>query len=188
METIKTIVNQFYPLLIMVAAFTFVVWIFFSAPLNGEQGVFSGTGEIYTEMMDEGELKDNGLSYMEGLYSPLVPVLTYINGPVTVGESYPFKEQFRVTKEDGTSVNGKEEDEFILYLTRIENQDKENVLVSLTTDEIAGLGEIKPDFVYDKEQDILYFYAPGLYTVTVKVCVESGAQKTYTFPLLVDDR
>ena len=52
--------------------------------------------------------------------------------------------------------------------------------------DIDIMEEIPAAFVYDKENDLLYIYGSGTYTVEVKVYGASGATQTYEFNLPVE--
>ncbi len=185
MELIKDIIRQFYPLLIMCACVSFVVYVFFSANYNGGDGVFENTGNIYAPMIEDDELKQDGLNYIVEEVNAYVPEIQYNSGAKQIGDCIAFKELFLVKKEDGSFVNGSLEDDFALYLTDI-TQSGNSVLERMTSEEIDVMEEIPAAFVYDKENDLLYIYGSGTYTVEVKVYGASGATQTYEFNLPVE--
>lgn len=186
MELIKDIVRQFYPLLIMLSCITFVLWIFFSSDIFGGDGVLEGGGKVYAPMMGTDQLKNDGLSYVGGASSGYVPVVKYSAGAQNVGEEAVFKDLFSVKKENGSFVNGSTEDGFALYLMDIRTASGNSVLATLTAEEIENLEEVTTAFIYDRENDILYFHGSGTYIVYIKVYGSSGGQKTYEFKLPVE--
>ncbi|MBQ2901137.1 MAG: hypothetical protein IJE49_04760 [Agathobacter sp.] len=186
MELIKNIVKQFYPLIIMLGCVSFAIWMFFSTGLRGKDNVFEGAGEVFSPVLDTGNLKNEGLSYVEGAVSDYVPVMTYTGGTQNAGSYIAMKSLFDVTMEDGSVVNGSEESGFTIYLTDIQNQAGDSVLMFLNADDIASMEEILVPFVYEKEQDILCCFQGGIYTVYVKICGTNGGEHTYVFQLPVE--
>ena len=96
MELIKDIIRQFYPLLIMCACVSFVVYVFFSANYNGGEGVFENTGNIYAPMIEDDELKQDGLEYIGDEIVSYVPEIEYNSGAKSVGECIKLKEHFKL--------------------------------------------------------------------------------------------
>lgn len=188
MEVIKDIVKQFYPILIVASFVLFVVWIYFSATIYGESGIFKGAGTVYKPMLETDELKNEGLTYISGQGAQDVPVVKYNSGAQTVGTSTSFKEMLTVIKADGTTATGSAENGFAIYLMDIKTVAGNSAMEILPTEEIEGLEEIPADFIYDKDQDILYFHGSGIYTVYVKIYGESGGQAVYEFQLPVENQ
>ena len=188
MELIKDIVKQFYPLLIMLGCISFVLWIFFSAEVFGGEGVFLGTGNVFSPMLETDELKNDGLDYVGSFASGYVPVVKYMGGAQVVGTSMSFKDMFSVKNASGNFVSGSTEDDFAIYLLDIKGQAGNSVLTRLSSEFIGQMQEIPSPFVYDREQGILYFYGSGIYTVQVKIYGNSGSQSTYEFQLPVEVR
>lgn len=186
MELIKTLVKQFYPIMIMFACVSFVVYMFFSAELNGGNGVFEGTGNVYVSMIGTDEVTNNGLNYAGNTADSYVPSIKYNSGAKAVGDCLSFKSLFDVQKEDGTIANGSTEDTFALYLMDIKNQTGNSVLEILSSEEIAQMEEIPAPFVYDKEQDLLYLHGSGVYTVYIKIYGSGGGMEIYEFQLPVE--
>ena len=175
MELIKDIIRQFYPLLIMCACVSFVIYVFFSANYNGGKGVFENTGNIYAPMIEDDELKYDGLNYIGEEVNRYVPEIKYNSGVKQVGDIVTFKELFLVNKED----------EFALYLIDI-TQSGNSVLEFLSSEELEDMEEIPAPFVYDKEHDLLYIFGSGTYKVKIKIYGSSGAIEEYEFNLPVE--
>ena len=186
MELIKDIVKQFYPILIMCACVSFVIYVFFSANYNGGEGVFENAGNIYTQMIGNDDLKNDGLNYIGEETNSYVPEIKYNSGSKRVGECIKFKEQFLAKKEDGSFVNGSTEDDFALYLVDIKKTSGNSVLERLSSEEVGKLEEIPAPFIYDKEQDLLYIFGSGVYIVEIKVYGNSGAAELLEFKLPVE--
>ena len=184
METIKDIVKQFYPVLIMVGSVLFVINVFF--PSSEHENVFAEAGELFVPMISDVEIKSDGLYYIDSFVSSYVPVVIYKAGAQMEGSCISWKTQFQVTKEDGSTVRGDAEDGFAIRLLDIKNQNGESVLMRMSADEIAGIEEIPAPFVYEENQDILYCFFSGVYTVSMKVYTENGGQETYEFQLPVE--
>ena len=188
MEMIKTIVKQFYPLMLMIACVLFVVYIFFSAELNEGKGVFEGAGNVYAPMIGKDEVKNEGLNYMENNAQSYVPLIKYNSGAKAVGDCVKFKELFLVQKEDGSFVNGDTEDGFAIYLEDIKSKAGNSVLERLSSEEVAQMEEIPASFIYDKEQDLLYIFGSGTFVVYIKVYGSGGGTELYEFNLPVETR
>lgn len=186
MEMIKSIVNQFYPLLIMLACVSFVIYVFFSVEFNGGEGVFEATGNIYAPMIGTDEVKNDGLDYVSGSVTGGVPVVKYISGAKQAGTNFVFKDVLEVHKAGGSIVSATTEDDFAIYLADIKTQSGESVLQFLSKEEIENLEEIPAAFIYDKETDLLYLYSSGIYTVEVKIYGNNGGQEVYEFKLPVE--
>lgn len=184
MEAVKNIIKQFYPLLMMLCGFSFVVTVF----LSDEKNVFVQSGEVYEPMRNDGATKNEGFGYMEGAQIPGVPNIKYAKGTQVKGQQVRFKECFAVTKTDETAVGGNQEDDFAIYLIDITDADEKSVLKFMTADEIQNSGEVTASFVYDKENDMLFFHKEGIYNVRVKIYGKNGGQKTYDFLLPVEPR
>lgn len=186
MEKIKIVIKPFYSLLIMIGCVILVINVFFSATNSGGLKIFETSGSIFQPMLGSDEVKNEGLNYLESLESGYVPIVKYSSGVQRVGESVVFKSLMTVRKENGTNVSGSVEDDFALYLMDIKSQAGESVLETLSSEEIAELEEIPASFVYDKEQDKLYFFGSGIYIVYVKIYGSSGGLETYEFQLPVE--
>ena len=185
MEQIKEIIKQFYPILIMCACVSFVVYVFFSADYNGGKGVFENAGNVYAPMIEDDELKYDGLTYIGDEVNSYVPEVKYNAGAKQVGDCIRFKELFLVKREDGSWVAGNTEDDYALYLIDI-TRTGNSVLEYMSYEEIENMEEIPAAFVYDKENDLLYIYGSGIYTVKIKVYGNSGASKVFEFQLPVE--
>lgn len=186
MELIKDIVKQFYPLLVMLGCIGFVTWMFFSSDTFGKEGIWEGTGKVFSQVIGSDELKNEGMDYIGSFGSNYVPVVKYMAGVQVIGTSISFKDMFSVKNESGSWVSGSTEDDFVMYLVDIKGLAGNSVLAWLSTDSIGQMQEIPAPFVYDKEQDVLYFFGSGTYTVFVKLYGNSGSQITYEFRLPVE--
>lgn len=186
MEIIKSIVKQFYPILIMMLCVFFAIYTLFSANLNNGRGVFEAGGNLYAPMLGTDALKNDDFSYIGDSSIEDIPVIIYASGVQKVGTNIIFKDLLNVIKTDGTIVNGTTEDGFALYLLDIQTQEGKSVLQTLSTTDIENLEEISSAFIYDKATDRLYLYSSGVYTVYVKIYGESGGQETYEFQLPVE--
>lgn len=186
MELIKDIIKQFYPLLIMCSCVLFVIYIFFAAGDEAGKGVFENAGEVYTSMIDTDGLKNDGLSYAGNNSDAYVPSIKYNSGAKNVGDCVSFRSLFLVEKKDGSLVSGDAEAGFALYLEDIKNKSGNSVLERLSLEAIDQLEEIPAPFIYDKENDLLYVYASGVYLVQVKVYGTGGGMQVYEFNLPVE--
>lgn len=187
MEMLKDIVKQFYSIPIILGCVLFVIDVFFPSEASGKQGIFAEIGKVFLPAISGKEIMSDGVNYIDSFTSAYVPLVKYGEGVQTAGSYISFKEQFEVTREDGTVVRGREEDEFAIYLQDIKNQAGQSVLILLSGDEIATLEEIPAPFVYDKEQDILCCFESGNYTAYVKVYGINGGWKIYKFQFPVEN-
>lgn len=183
MELIKDVIKQFYPLLILSSCVLFVIYVFFSA---GDEGIFENVGAIYAPMMGSDALKNEGLQYLMSNTDAYIPVIRYNSGAKSVGDCMRFRTLFLVEMRDGNWVSGDEETGFALYLEDIKNKSGNSVLERLSPEAIDELEEIPASFVYDKENDLLYVYASGVYLVQVKVYGIGGGMQVYEFNLPVE--
>ncbi len=175
MDFIRDILRQFYSVLIIFAAISFVAYVFFSANYNGGEGVFENVGNVYVPVIEDEELQNIGLNDIGKEANPFVPEIQYNSGVKQVGDCIKFKELFEV----------KTEGDFALYLVDIKRSGN-SVLEFLSSEELENLEEIPSSFVYDKEQDLLYIFGSGIYTVEIKVYGSSGALEKYEFNLPVE--
>ena len=187
MEILKDFVKQFYSIPIILGCVLFVIGVFFPSEVSGKQGIFVEIGNVFTPVISGKEIMSDGVHYIDSFISTYVPFVKYQAGVQMAGSYISFKEQFEVTKADGTVVSGSVEDEFAIYLQDIKNQAGQSVLLLLSAEEIEALEEIPAPFVYDKEQDILCCFESGIYTAYVKVYGINGGQKTYTFQLPIEN-
>ena len=185
MEMIKEIVKQFYPIVMMVACVLFVITVFFSSSVHGGRDIFAGVAMFFSPMIKE-DSHNTQFHDLDSFVSEYVPVIKYGAGVQRVGDGISFKGMFEVVKEDGSIVRGDTEDEFSIYLLDIKNQVGNSVLIHMTEDEIMEIIEIPAPFVYEKEQDILYCFETGIYTVYIKVFGANGGQEIYKFQLPVE--
>ena len=186
MEIIKSMLKHYYSLLLLLAFFSFVIWMFFSEGLHGKENVFWATGEVVAPLLHGGEMKSDGIAYMENNVSGYVPVITYTGGIQEVGKYISIKSLLDVTLEDGTTVNGSVEDGFTIYLEDIKNSAGNSTLMYLTAEDIANMEEIPASFVYEKEEDILHCFASGIYTVYLKIYGSNGGVESYVFQMPVE--
>ena len=186
MEVIKDIIKQFYPLLILCSCVLFVIYVFFSAGEDGNEGVFENVGEIYAPMIGSDAVEKDSLQHLGSSTDANTPVVKYNSGAKSVGDCVSFRSLFLVEMQDGRWISGDEEDGFALYLEDIKNKSGNSVLERLSSQEIEELEEIPAPFIYDKENDLLYVYASGVYQVQIKVYGAAGGMQTYEFNLPVE--
>ena len=186
MEWIKDIVRQFYPLMIAVSCVLFVVWIFFASGLEDDNGVFERSGSLFCDVLDTGELRNEGTGFVKNNVSGYVPVVKYTGGVRACGEILLFKDLFQIRKEDGSWEHGGLEDDFTIFLMDIRNQYGKSVMVNMTEEEIAGIENIPSAFVYEKDLDLLCCFLNGIYTVSIKIYAANGGMAIYEFSLPVE--
>lgn len=186
MEILKSIVRQFFHLLLLVCCFIFVLQIFFQERIEGERDIFSAAANVYDNMMKKESVQCNGLNFLENEIADDVSELIYNAGARQAGTNLRFKSILTVRKTDGTVVNGAVEDDFAIYLVDIKTIGGESVLETLSTSEIENLEEVPAAFIYDKATDRLYLYSSGVYLVQVKIYGSSGGQAVYEFRLPVE--
>lgn len=186
MELIKDIIKQFYPLLIMFSCLFFVIYIFFSAGEDSAAGVFENAGAAYHSMLEDDDLKNEGLSYIGDASDGYVPLIKYHSKAKEVGDCVNFKSLFLVQKKDGSFVNGALEDDFAIYLLDIKNEAGNSVLMRMSSEELEGLEEIPAAFIYDEEQAFLHMFESGNYIVYLKIYGHSGGFQMYEFKLPVE--
>lgn len=164
-DALKEILKQLFLIIITAACVCFVLYVLFSGNIAGETGIFKGVGNIYSSMLSEDEIRSDGISYIENLGEQTAPKLEYISGAQTAGRNVIFKSLFLVTLDDGVPKSGTEEDGFAIYLKDICDTSGNSVVSFFKTDEIEGMDEVSSSFIYDTEQDILYFHKSGTFTV-----------------------
>lgn len=162
MEVIKSIVKQFYPLIIMLNCVLFTLWVFFSATIYNGNGVFEGGGKLFAPVLEADETKTEGFNYVSGSAGDCILKVECNAGVQTVGGSISVKNLLSVNKEDDVTI----------YLMDIRNQTGESVM----------------DTVYDKEQDTMCFHKSGTYVVYIKIYGVNGSQEAYEFRLPVEPR
>lgn len=185
-DALKEILKQLFLIIITAACVCFVLYVLFSGNIAGETGIFKGVGNIYSSMLSEDEIRSDGISYIENLGEQTAPKLEYISGAQTAGRNVIFKSLFLVTLDDGVPKSGTEEDGFAIYLKDICDTSGNSVVSFFKTDEIEGMDEVSSSFIYDTEQDILYFHKSGTFTVSVKVYGSNGAEALYEFTIPVE--
>lgn len=186
MDLIKDITKYFYPILIMVSCFLFVIMLFFSTTVYEKSGVFEGVGTLFASATDTLERKSDGISYIKNAVTTYVPVVKYVAGAPSSGSFVAFKQQLEVIREDGSAARGNVEDTFAIYLLDIKNKNGDSVLIHMTEDENTTPDEFSSPFVYDKENDVLHCFSSGVYIVYIKVYGENGGAETYEFQLPVE--
>ena len=175
MELVKDLIRQFYPVLIMTSTVLFVVYIFFSIQIYGGKGVMEGAGQLFSPTLATGAIINNGLDYLENSNVGVMPEVRYIGGIRTVGDILIFKELFEMSEDDSE-----------IYLLDIKNGDGASALVKMSMEEIAGLEYIPAPFIYEKDLDMLFYFASGSYTVSIKVYGIDGCQEIYEFTMPVE--
>jgi len=183
MEMIKDIIRQFYPLLITLACVSFVIGVFFLAPINNGTGIFQGSGNMYAPMLDESKKTDAGELLENEKY---IPEIVYNAGSQKIGTNTIFKELLSVKLKSGEYVSGTKEEEFAIYLADITDEYGNTVLETLNTEEIEQLEEIPAPFVYNKEEDRLYFYSSGIYIIKIHVYGTNGEMEAKEFLLPIE--
>ena len=186
METLKSIIRQFYHVSLLLLCLIFVIYVFFQDGIEGQRDIFTAVARIFDSMLEEETIQCNGLSYIENEVSDEVPEIRYVSGAQQAGTNLIFKSLLSVKKANGEIVNGTVEDDFAIYLLDIKTLGGESVLETLPTAEIENLGEIPAPFIYDKGTDRLYIYSGGVYLVQVKLYGSSGGQEVYEFHLPVE--
>ena len=167
MEWIRDILRPFYSLIIIASCLCFVMSVLFIE--------FPHCKELFFIILDNGELKMEGLDYIKDTQYE-EPVPHYIAGAQKMGTSIHFKDMF--------SMNNAEN--YAMYLMDIRGASGNSVLEKMTTDEMVNLQEIPAAFIYDTNEDILYFHGSGVYTVYVKVYDKNGIQTIFEFKLPVE--
>jgi len=186
MEVLKSMIRQFYHLLLLSLCLLFLLQIFFGEGIEGERDIFTAVAHVYEPMMEDETWQCNGLSYIENEVSDEVPEVIYAADAQQAGTNLVFKSTLNVRKADGTVVSGMTEDDFAIYLMDIKTVEGECVLETLSTSEIEDLGEIPVPFIYDESADRLYIYSGGVYLIQVKIYGSGGGQAVYEFWLPVE--
>ena len=162
-------------ILIMSACLLFVVYVFFSADYKGGDGVFENIGSVYAPIIENPELKLEGLNLIREEIDSDEAEVKYKAGVRYVGDCIKFRDLFEV----------KTENDLALYLMDITRSGR-SVLELLSSEDVEALEEIPAPFVYDKDQDLLYIFGSGIYTVKIKVYGSSGGTDIYEFQLPVE--
>lgn len=186
MELIKDIMKQYYPLLILLSCVLFVINVFFTDTIYKGRGIFEGGGTLFAPMLESTEVTNDGLTYIADNGNGYVPSVSYNSGAKKVFDCVTFKELLLIHNEDGSTTAGNVEDTFAIYLKDIRNKDGNSVLEMFSAEDIANMEEIPAAFVYDKENDLLYIYGSGVYTVHIKIFSDGGGMEEYVFQLPVE--
>lgn len=186
MEIFKSIVRQFFYVLLLSSCFLFVLQMFFQERIEGKRDIFTAVAKVYDPMIYGKAIQCNGLSYLEKDVVSDMPEVLYTSGVKQAGMNLIFKSLLSVKRTDGTVVGGTEEDDFSIYLMDIKTRKGESVLETLSTSEIENLEEIPAPFIYDETTDRLYLYSGGVYLVQVKIYGSGGGQAIYEFLLPVE--
>lgn len=151
---------------------------------DGKLSIFDGvTGVV--EQMNSTEPKSESVNFLQSQGLVTEPVVKFILGSVETNTEVSFKDMFEVTVGSQTHL-GSEENGFAIYLKNIKDTAGNSRLVSLNRESIDASDDIYSDFVYDIDQDILYIYSSGCYSVYLTVYTDAGAVVTYEFTLPVE--
>lgn len=169
-------------ILALIGAIFFISFIF--GKEDEKLSVFDGvTGVV--EQMNSKEPKNESVHVLQSEGSTIKPSVKYIGGFHSAGASVVFKDMFEITIE-GQTFAGSSGNGFAIYLQDIVDTAGNSRLVSMDSESINANDEIFSDFVYDKEQDILYMYGHGCYEVWMNVYTVNGSSTSYIFTLPVE--
>ena len=186
MEQLKIVIKTHFELLIMTGCVMLVIGVFFFTETNYGMGIFGKTGTIFSPLVEDDKLKNEGVGHLQGYVSSYIPIVHYNAGALHEGDCVEFKNLMTVELEDGTLVRGNTEKGFAIYLLDIQTQTGNSVLEKISMDELANMEEVPNTFIYDKELDMLYIFGIGIFTVQVKIYSESGGSQIYEFKLPVE--
>ena len=170
-------------ILALIGAVFFIQTIFGKSD-EGNLSVFDGVTGII-EQINSTEPKNESVDYLQSQGMVTEPGVKYIFGSASAGTEVSFKEMFEV-KIGAQSFQGNEENGFAIYLMDIRDLAGNSRLVSLDSESIDASDEIESDFVYDKDEDILFIHNSGCYKVFIKVYTDAGSVTTYEFFLPVE--
>ena len=67
----------------------------------------------------------------------------------------------------------------------IRNLQGNSVMVRMTEDELLEQEGCLTKFVYEKEQDLLYCFTEGIYTMCIKIYAANGGMAVYEFRIFL---
>ena len=144
----------------------------------------NGIGSIFENVNTKQQKSNSHLLLKE--ITEETPNVKYIGGTKQVGDVVIFKELFEVGISGGNYQSGIKEEGFSLYFEDIQNQYGDSMVTYLNTEEIEVLEEIPSAFIFDIEQQQLYFYKSGTFLMYIKVYTENGSSTIYSFTIPVE--
>ena len=136
--------------------------------------------------MEDKLLINEGISHLQGMASEYIPLVTYNSGAQQANTCVELKKLLSIKLENGSIVSGNAECGFALYLLDIKTSDGICVMETMSATDIAQLEEIPAPFVYDEENDLLYIFSSGIYSVIVKIYTNSGISQSFEFQLPIE--
>lgn len=180
----KTAVRETALVLLALAGAVFFVRFIFGKNEAGNLSIFDGVTGVVSRMQGT-EPGNESASLLQSQGTDKAPEADYVAGAATAGTAVSFKELFEVTV-NAQTFPGNEENGFAIYLSDITDLDGNSRLVFLDSESIDAGDEIYSDFIYDRDEDILYICSRGCYTVRIKVYTDTGYVTAYEFNLPVE--
>lgn len=188
----KTVIKEFFPVMIAVAGVIFAIGIYFIGFRNTENGIYTDIG------MDMPIENENDTSSVIGEIAAISDTFTvkYIGGSRTIGDIIDYSLMFQVLNADNAQVlvNGISSqenvsaDSVMLWLSEIRDEAGNSVMSKMYTEEIDIIEEIPSAFVLDLDTGELYIHQSGIYEVFVKVFDSNGNEYPYEFFMPVEVR
>ena len=110
MEQIKDIIKNKYELLIMTTCVLFVIGVLFFTANDGGIGIFATAGKSLRPLLGKQAMINEGTGHLQDIGSGYVPIVKYEGGAQKAGSCVELKKLLFVRLEDGTYINGREED------------------------------------------------------------------------------
>lgn len=180
----KTPIKNLFPILLAGLGIIFASMVYFVGLKGTEHGIFTDAGSALAETTEQeitsGVLAENPVSETE------IPAVKYTGGVRTVGEAVDFRELFQFTYTDGKVVSGTDETYVVMYLKGIADTTGKSVCSFLETEDIEAMEEISSPFVFDQEENILYFQKSGIFKMLIKVYYDANTYVEYEFSIPIE--
>lgn len=180
----KGVIRDIFLVILAAIGLLFLVMVYFVG-LEGEGGIFTTLGSSVGNTTAETNIVDMA-DQIEIVNTMEIPTVHYIGGTRKVGDVTALKALFKAEYEDGTIVKLSEATNLKVVLKDVRDKEDNLVVIKLSTEDIEALEDIPTAFVYDKEQDILYFHKSGIFTVYIRLYSETGSGVLYQFSIPVE--
>lgn len=158
----KPFIKQYFPLILTVLGACFAIQIFFHGLGRLPSNIFTYMGASFSDFNQKDNLSTVAQK-MEARPNVPLPSIIYSGKTLTIGKAIYFPDLFPLSETNAA-----------LYLDDIRNQNGISVLTSLSSSEIETLEELPSGVIYDKEQQLLYFYDSGIYQVSLRLFLEGN--------------
>lgn len=182
----KNLINENFLIILAAIGLIFLVTVYFVG-LGNEGGIFTSLGSGVESTTQESYITDIAPE-LEGAVTTEIPTIHYSGGARTVGDVIELKNLFDVEYEDGTTVKLSEATNLKVVLKDVRDKEDNLVVTKLSTEDIEALEEIPTAFIFDKEQNLLYFHKSGIFTVYIKIYSGTGNGILYQFSIPVEVR